>query len=620
MKSKHALNAIIISIILTLITAITINFTDTWSIRNIYNTIFFAFFNLTLFMLNAFIFSKKRKYVPETLRSHLRISFIILYSLAYLLATITYATTGQIIQIQTLLFLSGIGPLKTLIFSALTISIVIAFVVWFIGKKVKLKDSKPTDLKKIKALFVIFSILLVSIFFFNTQFLKIEKGILTDQESLITYQEEVLDLELIPNITKEFDKPNVIFILLESISAKRIGLYGYERNVTPNIDLLSNKSIIFKNAYSTATHSEYAQPGLLSSRYIFNSKIRNSFDQDTPRKFIWDVFKENDYSTAYVSSQDDRWQSMNAYLNYENLDLVSNSKTDGKIDYGSGFAEKDFDHKTTDTALRWMDTTISKKEPFFLYLNLQATHNPNTYPEEFSHFKPDDGDTFPTKALDEKGINKFDNSLRYVDTQIGKIIKYLAENNLTNSTIITITSDHGHDIGARHNTPGHGNSIYNEELIVPAIAFFPDVKPSIVEEPVSHIDFVPTLIDLLGYQVPTEFQGDIMKKDRPIYFVAQSHKYMIGMLEGDIKVILDMNIKDIEVYNITADPEEKNPLPIEAHNDKILKALFWHYCQIDYYKKEKWIKNKMDRCSAHNNFKSLDSQKISYSPWDLFRN
>tara|TARA_Y100000310_G_scaffold227367_1_gene229619 strand:- start:959 stop:2284 length:1326 start_codon:yes stop_codon:yes gene_type:complete len=421
--------------------------------------------------------------------------------------------------------------------------------------------------------------------------LQIENPLIDDKESLIDLEIQQPLLLEISNITQSFNSPNVIFILLESVSAERLGTYGYERSVSPNIDSLANKSIVFERAYTTSTHSDYAQPGLLSSRYLYANKLRNTFSYSNPRLFIWDVFKQANYTTAYFSSQDDRWQSMNSYLNFENLDTYSYSLTDGHTDYGTGLAKKDFDHKTADSALNWLETKNSS-QPFFLYLNFQATHNPNAYPPQFTHFTP------------ETDINKYDNSLHYVDLQIGRILKYLEKNNLSD-TVVTITSDHGHDLKNRHSLPGHGFSIYNEELLVPAIAYFPGVPPTRVNSSVSHIDFVPSLIDLLGLPIPNEFQGTVMKEGRPIYFVTQSHRYKIGQLLGDIKTIIDLNKKQVEVYNLTSDPYELNNINSKQYNGHVLQLLFWHHCQLSYHSKEKWLSSKTDRCSKYNNFATL---------------
>jgi len=602
-RLDHQKAAIFISLVLFLIHIIAISISSDWSIRNVYNVFYFFLVSLSILLANALIFSRDRRFFPHKLRKTLRISIIVIYVMIFVSAISTYVSTGQRTRLQTLLFLLNMQPIMSVLFTLGLLLIGIFILVAIIYRKSTLKDYTKKESKSLKRLIVINKILFVLVILINLFFLQIENPIIKDQERLITYRIENPILgQNISKLNRTTQEYNVVFIMLESITAERLGTYGYERNVSPNIDKFAEKSIIFDNAYTTASHSEYAQPGALSSRYVYTNDLRNLFDQDSPRKFIWDIFKENGYITGYFSSQDDRWQQMDRYLDISNLDNYSYSMTDGKFDYGSGYAQKDLDHKTANLALEWLNHTKDQEEPFFLYLNFQSTHNPLTYTKEYEIYEPN------TKGQDlrlrgEKANNRYDNSMTYVDAQVGKIIDFIDENNLTNNTIIAITSDHGHDLYNRHDVWGHGNSIYNEELIVPAIFFMPNTKPTRVKERVSNIDFVPTLIDLLGYEIPKEFQGEIMKKNRPLFFVAQSHKYLIGMIKDDIKVIINMHTESIEVYNITEDPQELNNLDSRDYEEYVLQLLFWQYCQKKYYANEAWNNLKEDRCSINNNFK-----------------
>ena len=591
-KVSHTTVAVFFSVLLSLLTLIAVALSGDWSARNVFNIIYFTFLNFTIFSLNAILFSKKRRYLPEVLRRPARISFILIYSLLYILATLSFIGTDQVYRIQTLIFFLGIGPLSyyLMIFGGLIL--IISVFIFFLNKKSTVKDLKGRRRNKIKILFWLNLILFLLAVGVNILFLNIDAAIIDDEDSLISYDYQDILLEDLSNVTEKFEGKNIVFVLLESVSAERIGYYGNEREVTPNIDTLAEKSIVFRNAYSTASHSEYAQPGLLSSRYMFTDNIRTDLgDLESPRRFIWDIFKDQGYNTGYFSSQDDRWQEMNEYIRFDNLDEYSYSMSDRKNDYGSGFSKKDYDHKTADLALNWLNNTIKKENPFFLYLNFQSTHRPYAKPNGYNYYGRD------------REIDEHDNSMRYVDDQVGKVIDYLEENGLSEDTVIAITSDHGHELEGRHGGGGHGLTIYNEVLLVPAIIYLPGVSAYDVVSDVSHIDFVPTLIDLFDYEIPDEFQGDLMKFNRSIHFVTQSHKYKIGMIDRGIKVIIDMNTKQIEVYNLKEDPDELNNINSKEYNPQILKLLFWRFCQVDYYSKEKWSKGIIDRCSRHNNFK-----------------
>ena len=590
-KLNHIWISIIISLILSLITIIATYMFDNWSIRHIYNIFFMTFLNFTILFFSVTLLTKHPKFLKNKMRKFLRIMVMVLYSTIYLISTISFLTTGQIIRTQGIIFISGANPILINTIAITIIAIIIILITLLFYKKINIPEAEPQDRKNLKKVLYISGILLAITVLINTTYLNINEDIITDYDALINYQSEEIILSSVFSENITFGKPNVILILLETLSAERMGAYGYEKNTTPNIDRLAENSLVFTNAYTTSTHSDYAQPGLLSSRYMFSYEDHGIPTESSPRKFIWDIFKEDDYTTGYYSSQDDKWQDMDLYLNYENLDNFSYSRTDGKTDYGAGLAQKDYDHKTAALAIQWLNETTKKQDPFFLYLNFQATHLPRSYPEEYNYFG------------ENSDQEKYDNALRYVDIQVGKIINFLEENNLTDNTIIAITSDHGEDLENRHEISNHGKSIYNEELIVPAIIKIPGLGHEVIEEKVSHIDFVPTLIHMLGYPIPKEFQGNVMLKNRPIFFVTQSHKYLIGMIENDTKVILDLNRDLSEIYNLEDDPNEINQLKSKEYSNEILKLLLWSYCQKNYYSKETWKDYSENRCTRNNNFK-----------------
>ena len=604
LKLNHFWVPIYVSLALATITIIATSIFGNWSTIYVYNIFYITFLNFTILSLNTIFFTKHRRFLNPPSRKFLRIFLILTYSLIYLTGTLLFIKTGQTIRTQTVIFFTQMTPTLITLLIATFIVLAVLLLTLTLYKKTKPEKTEIEERNKIKIVFYISIILFVITILVNSLFLQIENPLIYDQNALISYRVEIpTPGEIILPINTTLKKPNIIFIMADAISAENIGAYGYKRNATPNIDALAQKSIVFENAYTTATHSDYAQAAILSSRHLLTSEYRTIFPYENPKKFIWDTFKENNYTTGYYSSQDDRWQNMNYYINYTNLDNVSNSMTDNQTDYGLGLISNDYDHKTTDIAINWLNETIKKPEPFFLYLNFQAPHLPRAYPPEYAHFKPDDDNSLIPFAEDNS-INRYDNALRYTDIQIGRIINFTKENNISNNTIIVFTSDHGEDLYERHGVTNHGKSIYNEELIVPLIIHIPDIKPITVKHKVSQIDLTPTLIDLLGYPIPDEFQGDIMRKNTPIFFVTQSHKYLIGMIQNDTKIIIDIHQETSEVYNLKDDPEELNELDPKKYRQKILKLLFWHHCQKDYYENEKWNTELINnRCLANNNFK-----------------
>jgi arylsulfatase A-like enzyme len=620
-KKRVEISFFTYSIVLILITSImllTISLLSPINDRAIFS--FFYFLGLNIVILLGLAFFANYKYHPE--KSFLRRSFYLIttlfYSAFFIGSAITYYMTTQSIHLQTVLFYYKINTFLTIVLVALAIVFALIIITFILNKKIKFKNASSKEVFYDVIILIIGIVMLAIALLLLPTLLNIKNPIVDlyiDGNPIYVMPEELPSENLITKKTY-LREPNIIFILLESVNYDRLGFYGYERNITPNMDWIAKNSITFTHAYATAPHSDYAQPAYLSSRYMMVNDYRNFFDQQNNPTFAWDVFKQLNYTTGYISSQDDRWAGMNNYFNFSSLDLYSYSMTDGIIDYGSGIAQKDLDHKTMDKVLNWLNSslynystqfnsttniTVTLKEnaenPIFLYTNLQATHNPMVFPDEYKLYLPDD---LGTKGLrSENVVNRFDNSLYYIDVQIGRLIEFLKKNNELNNTIIILSSDHGHDLYGLHGTTGHGYSVYDEEIRVPLMFYFPDMDPKIYNEPVSTIDVLPTVLDIMKLPPQKEFIGAPIKKQERLIFYLQNHKYGIGMLKNNKKTIIDLNRGLAEVYDLEKDPDELKNLVLKKNYDKeILELLMWHYCQINYFSVQNQSQDLKPYCEA----------------------
>ena len=431
----------------------------------------------------------------------------------------------------------------------------------------------------------------------------------------------VIEKNKILNLSLD-NNPNLIIIMLESVSSTRISYHGYERETTPNIDSLAEKSIVFNNAFASASHSDSSQPTFLSSRYVLTNEYRNFYNLDYPREFVWDVVKKQGYETAYISSQDDNWANMIDYYNISALDVYSYSLTDGEYDYGSGKAKKDYDEKTINKSINWLNQTT---QPFFLYINLQATHYAYEYPENNSVFLPDEISSIFTTYFNigesdqEASENRYDNSLYYVDKHIGILLDYLEENKLLNNTIIVLTSDHGETLVKNHGFLRHGFGVYQEEVRVPMFFYIPNQEPRIINENVAHIDVVPTILSIMNFPLSSEFQGTEFVENPEIFLSTQNQNFKIGTVKDNMKYILDMNTYMLEVYNLTEDLNEQNNLvkdfdDEDFYTQKYGVALFqWYDCQLDYYQNKRWEDGEKINCQDARFRAGFSSLRPSFS-------
>lgn len=179
----------------------------------------------------------------------------------------------------------------------------------------------------------------------------------------------------------------------------------------------------------------------------------------------------------------------------------------------------------------------------------------------------------------------YDGDIRRADFFVGKLAEKLDELRLADNTIVVITSDHGEDLGGRYSPeiePKHGHSLYDEMLRVPLIFYCPKIFPRGrgIDYQVRLIDILPTVLEYLGYEEESGFQGSSLRdmiegKDRmsrPAYSEATTygteresiraggykyiHRISYGQLSHPDSRGLPLTPLH-ELYDLDADPGEK---------------------------------------------------------------
>jgi len=184
----------------------------------------------------------------------------------------------------------------------------------------------------------------------------------------------------------------VIVILVESLRADILK----NGDIMPNLFQLTNDSIFFPNAFTTSSHSDYADMAVLSSHFPLRTYKHHYYPKEIwyPRVMLYDILKKLGYETAVLSAQNENWANMRNYLDTDNLDLFFDATSQPKSSYlpkeDSVFWEWVQRHKTAgklddgiviDKTLQWI--TRIKRKDFFAYINLQRSHFPYTWPDDY---------------------------------------------------------------------------------------------------------------------------------------------------------------------------------------------------------------------------------------------
>ena len=352
---------------------------------------------------------------------------------------------------------------------------------------------------------------------------------------------------------------NVILISIDTLRADRLGVYGYNKKTSPNIDKLAKESSVFTNFHATAPWTLPSHASMFASDYPTQLKAETSFDYLSNNTLtIAELLQRNGYLTygfdshTYVSPH---WNFTQGFAGYS-IERAGNKGVD---------ANKVFPH-----AQDWIKKNKDKK--FFLFLHTFEVHDPYCPPEPYVNKFADELSSdlnCVTKEIIFKNINGekklsdielqrfnslYDGEIAFTDYQIGKLLNLIKELRLDEKTIVIITSDHGEEFGDHGTWGKHAHTLYEELLKVPLIIKIPGFMPSINAHQLSMIDIAPTILDLLGLQKPNQYKGisvrDI-KDNRPIYFeLSDPGFHFIASVSAYYNILLDINPTERKSNNV----------------------------------------------------------------------
>lgn len=282
------------------------------------------------------------------------------------------------------------------------------------------------------------------------------------------------------------DRPNVLFVTIDTVRADHVGAYGYARPTTPALDAIAAEGSLFVNAWAHAPSTRYSIPAILTGRYP--SQVL--WDPNARGTIWWPGLKLENRTLAEVAK--DAGYTTGAILNYhyfekqrrmdQGFDTYDN--TNARLHQGSDPASTSgtSSREQADAAIRWLDAHAGER--FFLWVHFydphyRYEHHPGT--EEFG------GDE----------IAMYDHEIRFTDDQLARVVARLKELGVYDRTAIFVTGDHGEGFG-EHRIDFHGYHLYAPQTKVPLVIRVPGVAPQRVTMPAGHVDLLPTLANLVG--------------------------------------------------------------------------------------------------------------------------
>lgn len=337
------------------------------------------------------------------------------------------------------------------------------------------------------------------------------------------------------------EKYNLIIITPDQMRADYLGCYGHKSIGSRHIDALAEQGVRFDNMYCAAPLCGPSRCSFATSTYFSEHNHRNYWSTISPSvPNIVTSLKKAGYRTGMFGKNHLFTYSELPKL-WDSLDEICLGNYDGHPDYKYSYSSFTLEEnhpfnitgRLTDEALKFMEE--KKGQPYFLWLNYQDPHPAFCCPKPYdTMFSPDEIELSPAvkeydrnaqpvrnevfrihsqmnRCTDEdlkKAIAHYMGQIRYVDDSVGRIMASLRENGDEKKTVILFFSDHGEllgDYGMTHKNP----TFYDCLSRIPAILVPPDSrwKNTVFGGLTEEVDLAPTLLELLGVEIPPTMVG-----------------------------------------------------------------------------------------------------------------
>lgn len=357
--------------------------------------------------------------------------------------------------------------------------------------------------------------------------------------------------------TASSDSPHIVFVVMDTVGANHLSLYGYSRNTSPHLASLARRGVRFEHARSTAPWTLPSHASMFTGRWPHDLSVGYNRPLDRAAPTLAEALQARGYATGgfiantlYCSAETglDR-----GFIHFEDHEIspasVLHSAAFGQVVLGklAGVATRSIQSparsspaRTTTSPRPYKDSSRVRRDaldwlaqqkgrPAFLFLNLFDAHTPYVMPDGCAeHFgrRPDtradysllnafwDTDKQRLSASEiELARDAYDDCIAHMDAQLGQLVADLDRQGILENTVLVITADHGEQFG-EHGLFGHASSLYRGEVHVPLLIVAPGRIPAglSVEAPVSLRNLPATVLDLVDARETHVFPGQSLAR------------------------------------------------------------------------------------------------------------
>jgi arylsulfatase A len=368
--------------------------------------------------------------------------------------------------------------------------------------------------------------------------------------------------------------PNVILILTDDQGYGDLGIHGNSQIDTPVLDQLARESARFDRFYVSPLCAP-TRASMLTGRYHLRtgtiSVSKGLENMDAEEYTVAELFKDNGYSTSLFG----KWHNGQHYPNHplaQGFDVFTgflgghwsnyfdtHLEKDGKMQKTEGYITD----VLTDEAIAFIEANQS--EPFFTYLAYNTPHSPHQVSDRFF-------DPYKAQGLDDE-LAAIHGMVSNLDWNIGRVLDKLKALGLEDNTVVIFLTDNGPN-GNRFNAEMKGikGSVHEGGVRVPSFWKWPEnIQPGVKTIAGSHVDILPTLVELLGLdfkeKLPVDgislapaLRGESQKSSRAIFSHVAQPERKLDPFPGAIRkdsLLLTHFASGNELYDLKNDPSQK---------------------------------------------------------------
>jgi len=372
------------------------------------------------------------------------------------------------------------------------------------------------------------------------------------------------------------ERPNIILLVVDALRADHMGLYGYTRPTSLEVDELARSGLVYEKARAV---SSWTLPSMAS---LFTGLFPTSTGVTATERIL----------PTGAATLAERLTGAGYYC----AALQTNSLLTSSRGFARGFAEyHEITMKEAATVNRetyeragavcqyardWLNGHSGR--PFFLYVHYMDVHNPYEPPPEY-------------KVFGETPQDRYDGAILYTTHEIAGLMSFFEKTGLAEKSLVILTSDHGEQFG-EHGDFGHGKSLHAEEMNIPLVVWGPGIERGVCAGLVQNFDLYATLLAAAGVKAGAGLgslalwgpDGKPAQDLRPECFaeveLRKSGRITLWSVETNgEKLIYDTSNPQPAFYDLTVDPGETKAGPA-ADAERIVqldRALLEHIAAVE---------------------------------------